>query len=128
MTERLIGETGSRKRRRFQLLPVAAVLGLLLLMVASQATAADPDAANYTIVNDENGANDVPGQKDLTLQERSIHRVELLPAPSTSSGTGTRSASRAATRSTHARCSTRTRLPTARRMSRSVSPSVGNHS
>jgi hypothetical protein len=69
MTERLIGETGSKKRRRFTLLPVAALIGLLLLMVASQAIGApDPDAGTYTIVTDENGANDVPGQKDLTLQ------------------------------------------------------------
>ena len=75
MTERLIGETGSRKRRRFTLLPVAALIGLTLLLVASQAIAADPDAGAYTIVTDENGANDVPGQKDLTLQGVEYNRA-----------------------------------------------------
>jgi hypothetical protein len=39
-----------------------------MVVVVAQAAGADPDSPPYTIQVDESGANDVPGQKDLTLQ------------------------------------------------------------
>jgi hypothetical protein len=68
VTERVLGPTGSVRRRRARLLPLACLLAVGVLISVTAAVAADPDAASYTITNDENGANDVPGQKDLTLQ------------------------------------------------------------
>ena len=46
------------------LLAVASVM----LITAAAAPAIDSDLSHYTITPDEEGANDEPGQKDLTLQ------------------------------------------------------------
>ena len=57
------------------MLPVALLAAVSLVVLVSAAGGAlfptnpnDPDLANYAITVDENGANDVPGQKDLSLQ------------------------------------------------------------
>ena len=67
MTERILGEPGPTRRRRLRLLPVLLLLSVLVLVVVGQAAGADPDSPPYVITNDENGPNDVPGQKDLNL-------------------------------------------------------------
>ena len=68
MAEKLLGPDGPERRRRLRLLPVLLLLAGVLLVVVAQAAGADPESPPYTIINDENGPNDVPGQKDLNLQ------------------------------------------------------------
>jgi hypothetical protein len=68
MTERILGPEGPKRRQRLRLLPFIVLLSVALLVVVSAAVAADPDSPPYTIVTDESGPNDVPGQKDLNLQ------------------------------------------------------------
>jgi Prealbumin-like fold domain len=68
MTERILGPKGPVRRGRMWFLPIVLLLSAAVLFTVSAASAADPDAGTYTIVVDENGPNDVPGQKDLTLQ------------------------------------------------------------
>ncbi len=74
MTDRVLGKPGPERRRRMRLLPLALLLAAGMLVVVTAASGAffppnpsDPDAAAYAITVDENGPNDVPGQKDLTL-------------------------------------------------------------
>jgi hypothetical protein len=67
MTERLLGEPGPERKRRRKLAGLVLVLAAALLVVVAQAAGADPESPPYVITNDENGPNDVPGQKDLNL-------------------------------------------------------------
>ena len=50
-----------------RLFPIVLLLVIAVLVVVGQAAGADPDSPPYVITNDENGPNDVPGQKDLNL-------------------------------------------------------------
>jgi hypothetical protein len=70
MTERILGTPGRKRRRRLLLFAPAAVLAVMAVMLigVSSAPALNTDASQYSIQNDDLGANDVPGQKDLTLQ------------------------------------------------------------
>ena len=70
MTERILGTPGKKRRRRLGLLAPLALLAVasVMLIAASAAPALDTNAGNYSIVPDDLGANDEPGQKDLTLQ------------------------------------------------------------
>jgi hypothetical protein len=67
MTERILGEPGpARKRRLWQLVP-ALLLALGLLVITAPAVALDTtNPPSFTFVNDQNGADDQPGQKDLS--------------------------------------------------------------
>jgi hypothetical protein len=73
MSEKVLGPKGSERRRRRGLTALMLALGATLLFVVVAAAAVypanplDPDKSNYVITVDENGPNDVPGQKDLTL-------------------------------------------------------------
>src|SRR6266487_3846958 len=72
MTDRILGPTGGKRRRRslLLLLPLAAVFAAVPLFFAAGAAGTlplnNPPAFSYT--NDENGADDQPGQKDLSAQ------------------------------------------------------------
>jgi hypothetical protein len=70
MTERILGTPGKKRRRRLTLFAPLALLAVasVMLIVASAAPALNTDASTYSIQNDALGANDEPGQKDLTLQ------------------------------------------------------------
>jgi hypothetical protein len=70
MTERILGTPGRKRRRRLLLVAPVALLAVTAVMLfgASSAPALNTDASQYSIQNDDLGANDVPGQKDLTLQ------------------------------------------------------------
>jgi hypothetical protein len=51
------------------LAPLALLaVGAVMLIGASSATALDTDGSHYSTQQDQGGANDVPGQKDLTIQ------------------------------------------------------------
>ena len=63
MTERILGEPGTQRKRRMGLFPLLMLVGAIMLLVVSSAS-----GAFGTATPDENGANDVPGQKDLTSQ------------------------------------------------------------
>jgi hypothetical protein len=63
MTQRILGEPGPKRKRRTRLLPLLMLFAAILLIGASQAS-----GAFGTATPDEDGANDVPGQKDLTSQ------------------------------------------------------------
>jgi hypothetical protein len=75
MTQKILGDPGPERRRRVRLLPIAVLMAVGMVVLVSAAMGAvfppnpfDPDVANYAITVDENGANDVPGQKDVSLQ------------------------------------------------------------
>jgi len=63
MTERILGEPGPARKRRLGLLPLLMLVGAIMLLVVSSAS-----GAFGTATIDENGPNDVPGQKDLNSQ------------------------------------------------------------
>ena len=60
MTERILGQPGTQRKRRMKLLPLLMLVTAILLIGVSQASG----AFGPTVI-DENGPNDVPGQKDL---------------------------------------------------------------
>jgi hypothetical protein len=68
MTERILGPTGPKRRARLRLL--FPLIGLCLLVVAIGASSAGAlttaSPPSFTWVNDESGADDQPGQKDLS--------------------------------------------------------------
>lgn len=70
MTDRILGTRGKKRRLRLALLPTLALLaiGAVALIGASSAPAINTTAGDYSIQQDQGNANDVPGQKDLTLQ------------------------------------------------------------
>jgi hypothetical protein len=70
MSERILGRPGRGRRwRLLAFLPVALLaVTALMLFGASSAPALNTDASQYSTQQDDLGANDVPGQKDLTLQ------------------------------------------------------------
>src|SRR3954447_25821891 len=70
MSERILGTPGGKRRRRLLLFAPVAVLAVMAVMLigVSSAPALNTDASQYSIQNDDLGANDCPGQKDLTLQ------------------------------------------------------------
>jgi hypothetical protein len=70
MKERILGTPGRKRRRRLWLfapLVLVAVVAVTLVAVSS-APAVNTDGSQYSIQTDDLLANDVPGQKDLTLQ------------------------------------------------------------
>jgi hypothetical protein len=72
MAERMIGPTGGKRRRSLRwMLPLVGLIAILSVTVFTQAGGATLSTANppaFTFVNDENGADDQPGQKDLSAQ------------------------------------------------------------
>ena len=70
MTERILGTAGKKRRRRLALFAPVAILAVasVMLIAASAAPALNTDAGTYSTQQDQGGANDVPGQKDLTIQ------------------------------------------------------------
>ena len=70
MTERILGIPGKARRRRLGLFAPLVLLAVasVMLIAASAAPAINPNAGDYNIIADQDGANDEPGQKDLTLQ------------------------------------------------------------
>jgi hypothetical protein len=70
MSERILGTPGGGRRRRLLLIAPLVVLTVVAvtLIAVSSAPALNTDGSQYSIQNDDLGANDVPGQKDLTLQ------------------------------------------------------------
>lgn len=70
MTHRVLGTPGTKKRRRLALFAPLALLAIVsvVLIAAAAAPAINTTAADYSIIADQDGRNDEPGQKDLTLQ------------------------------------------------------------
>jgi hypothetical protein len=70
MTERVLGTSGKERRRRLALIAPLALIAVVsvVLIAAAAAPALNTDAATYSIAEDQDGRNDEPGQKDLTLQ------------------------------------------------------------
>jgi hypothetical protein len=70
MTERILGTPGKKRRRRLTVFAPLALLAVasVMLIAASAAPALNTDASTYSTLNDAQGANDEPGQKDLTMQ------------------------------------------------------------
>jgi hypothetical protein len=79
MAERVLGPSGGKRRRSMRwLLPLVVLLITLSVSVFTQAGGAVLSLSNpppFTFVNDENGADDQPGQKDLSAQ------AVAVPAP-----------------------------------------------
>jgi hypothetical protein len=63
MTERILGEPGLERKRRMRLFPLLVLLSAIMLIGVSQAS-----GAFGAPTPDVDGANDVPGQKDLSSQ------------------------------------------------------------
>ena len=70
MTERILGTPGKKRSRRLTLFAPLALLAVaaVMLIAASVAAALNTDGSKYQTQQDQQGPNDVPGQKDLTLQ------------------------------------------------------------
>jgi Prealbumin-like fold domain len=72
MAKRMLGPAGGKRRRSLRwLLPLVGLLTLLSVTVFTQAGGAVLPLTNppaFTFVNDEQGADDQPGQKDLSAQ------------------------------------------------------------
>jgi hypothetical protein len=72
MTQAILGSDGSKRRRNLRwLLPIIGLATILSVTVFTQAGGATLPLTNppaFTFVNDENGADDQPGQKDLSAQ------------------------------------------------------------
>jgi hypothetical protein len=70
MAERILGIPGKKRRRRLALLAPFALLvvGAVMLIAPGAAPALNTDGSTYSTQQDQQGANDVPGQKDLTIQ------------------------------------------------------------
>jgi Prealbumin-like fold domain len=72
MTERIMGPAGGKRRRSLRwLLPVLGLATILSVTLFAQAGGAALPLNNpptFNFVNDENGADDQPGQKDLSAQ------------------------------------------------------------
>jgi Prealbumin-like fold domain len=72
MTQAILGPDGSKRRRNLRwLLPLiglATVLAVTVFVQAGGATLPVNNPPTFTFVNDENGADDQPGQKDLSAQ------------------------------------------------------------
>lgn len=72
MTERIMGPAGGKRRRNLRwLLPVLGLATILSVTLFAQAGGAALPLSNppsFSFVNDENGADDQPGQKDLSAQ------------------------------------------------------------
>jgi hypothetical protein len=72
MTERIMGPAGGKRRRSLRwLLPVLGLATILSVTLFAQAGGAALPLSNppsFSFVNDENGADDQPGQKDLSAQ------------------------------------------------------------
>src|SRR6478672_1195607 len=72
MTQAILGTDGSKRRRNLRwLLPLVGLAAVLSVTVFTQAGGAALSLSNpptFTFVNDENGADDQPGQKDLSAQ------------------------------------------------------------
>jgi hypothetical protein len=70
MTERVFGTPGKKRRRRLALFAPLALLAVasVMLIAASAAPAINTTEADYSLLEDQDGRNDEPGQKDLTLQ------------------------------------------------------------
>jgi hypothetical protein len=70
MTERILGTPGKKRRRRLAVFAPLALLAVasVMLIAASAAPALNTDPGTYSTQEDQDGANDEPGQKDLTLQ------------------------------------------------------------
>jgi len=79
MARKILGPDGSKRRRNLRwLLPLIGLAAILSVTVFTQAGGASLSLANpptFSFVNDENGADDQPGQKDLSAQAVSV------PAP-----------------------------------------------
>jgi hypothetical protein len=72
MAKRMLGPSGGKRRRNLRyLLPLVGLLTVLSVSVFTQAGGAVLPLTNppaFTFVNDEQGADDQPGQKDLSSQ------------------------------------------------------------
>jgi len=70
MTDRVLGTPGKQRRRRLWIAAplIVLVAACTMLIGASSATALNTDASQYSTQQDQGGTNDVPGQKDLTIQ------------------------------------------------------------
>jgi prealbumin domain-containing protein len=79
MAKRMLGPSGGKRRRSLRwLLPLVVLLITLSVSVFTQAGGAVLSVSNppaFTFVNDEQGADDQPGQKDLSAQ------AVAVPAP-----------------------------------------------
>jgi hypothetical protein len=71
MARRVLGRSGTTRKRRFAFIAPILVLAVFATMLigASSAPALNLDASQYSIqIDTAGGRNDEPGQKDLTLQ------------------------------------------------------------
>ena len=79
MTERLIGETGSRKRRRFLLLPVLLVAFISLFVIAG--AQAVHDGGGFELDRNATSSAAVPGEDWGCCQRRyGLGECVVVPA------------------------------------------------